>query len=469
MNLIPRPPVEAVQAHDVSHDAATAPGAFTVGSTLRHVLVMTTTGAAGLVAVFMVEFLTLLYISRLGDTELTAAVGYASQITFLLISTNIGLTIALGALVSRALGARDRAKARRIAASGVTLMALIAGALSFAAMPFTHAILAAIGARGEALEIGAVYLRIILPGTLLLGLGMAFSAVLRGVGDARRAMYVTLGGAIVTAVPRSDLHLRDAPRRRRRRHRGAHLARRPGGDGLARRRARARSRRPPEPRRAARRRRAAGGDRGAGRAHQHRLADRQHLRDADLLELRGCGRRSLRDHGSRDAGRLRCAVRAVGRRRADHGPELRGEGLRPRPRLCSTIATASPAAYVVLVGGGAVARGAGDRLAVCRQRRDGRAAHLLLPCRRPAVVFFSVASLSQMPRYNNLGWPFLSTAINWGPRDAGDDPRSSPMARHGMGQRAATSGWSSAPALFGVVAVVGSYRLVGRITQNAGA
>ena len=66
-------------------------------------------------------------------------------------------------------------------------------------MPFTHAILAAIGARGEALEIGAIYLRIILPGTLLLGLGMAFSAVLRGVGDARRAMYVTLGGAIVTA------------------------------------------------------------------------------------------------------------------------------------------------------------------------------------------------------------------------------------------------------------------------------
>ena len=196
MNLIPRPPVEAVH---VAHDADVAPGAFTIGSTLRHVLVMTATGAAGLVAVFMVEFLTLLYISRLGDTDLTAAVGYASQVTFLLISTNIGLTIALGALVSRALGARDREKARRIAASGVTLMALIAGTLSFALMPFTHAILAAIGARGATLEVASLYLRIVLPGTLLLGLGMAFSAVLRGVGDARRAMFVTLGGAIVTA------------------------------------------------------------------------------------------------------------------------------------------------------------------------------------------------------------------------------------------------------------------------------
>ena len=39
----------------------------------------------------------------------------------------------------------------------------------------------------------------ILPAMIFLGLGMGFSAVLRGVGDARRAMYVTLGGAIVTA------------------------------------------------------------------------------------------------------------------------------------------------------------------------------------------------------------------------------------------------------------------------------
>ena len=65
-------------------------GTFTVGSTLRHVLNMTVAGSIGLVAVFFVDFLTLLYISRLGDTNLTAAVGYASQMIFLLISVNIG-------------------------------------------------------------------------------------------------------------------------------------------------------------------------------------------------------------------------------------------------------------------------------------------------------------------------------------------------------------------------------------------
>ena len=174
-------------------------GAFTSGSTMRHVLVMTVAGSVGLIAVFFVDFLTLLYISRLGDTNLTAAVGYASQMMFLLISVNIGLSIAIGALVSRALGAGDRARARRVAGSGLVHAALISGGLSLLAMPFTREILEVFGARGEALAVGALYLRMVLPATAFLGVGMAFSSILRAVGDAKRAMYVTLGGAVVTA------------------------------------------------------------------------------------------------------------------------------------------------------------------------------------------------------------------------------------------------------------------------------
>lgn len=175
-------------------------GAFTIGSTLRHVLVMTAAGSVGLIAVFFVDFLTLLYISRLGDTNLTAAIGYASQMIFLLISVNIGLSIALGALVSRALGAGDRPAARRLASSGLVHVAVVSGVLSLVAMPFAHQILSVFGARGEALAVGAVYLRMTLPATLFLGVGMAFSSILRAVGDAKRAMYVTLGGAVVTAI-----------------------------------------------------------------------------------------------------------------------------------------------------------------------------------------------------------------------------------------------------------------------------
>jgi putative MATE family efflux protein len=166
---------------------------------MRHVLVMSSAGAAGLISVFFVDFLSLLYVSRLGDASLTAAVGYASQIIFLVISLNIGFSIAIGALVSRALGAGDRPRARRLAFSGIAHMAVVSGGLSLLAMPFTHEILGLLGAKGAALEAGATYLRIVLPAGVCLGLGMGFSSVLRAAGDARRAMYVTLGGAIVTA------------------------------------------------------------------------------------------------------------------------------------------------------------------------------------------------------------------------------------------------------------------------------
>ena len=178
---------------------AASGGTFTVGSILRHVLVMTATSAVGLIAVFFVDFLTLLYISRLGNDNLTAAVGYASQVTFLIISVNIGLTIAISALVSRSLGAGDRLRARRIAASGLVLSTLISGGLSLSAMPFTYDILWLFGARGEALTAGSIYLRMALPAMVFLGVGMASAAILRGIGDARRAMFVTLGGAVVTA------------------------------------------------------------------------------------------------------------------------------------------------------------------------------------------------------------------------------------------------------------------------------
>ena len=85
-------------------------GIFTQGSIMRHVVVMTATGSIGLMAIFVVDFLTLLYISWLGDAQFTAAVGFAAQVSFFLISMNIGLSIAVSALMARDIGAGNRAR-----------------------------------------------------------------------------------------------------------------------------------------------------------------------------------------------------------------------------------------------------------------------------------------------------------------------------------------------------------------------
>jgi len=173
---------------------------FTHGSTLKHVLNMTAAGSVGLMAIFFVDFLSLFYVARLQNPDLTAAVGFATQVLFFLISVNIGLSIAIGALVARALGAGDRDRARRLSASGLVLVAVSTLALTIAIIPYRTDILALFGAQGAALQVGALYLLWTIPASVFLGLGMAMAAILRAVGDARRAMYVTLFGAIGTAI-----------------------------------------------------------------------------------------------------------------------------------------------------------------------------------------------------------------------------------------------------------------------------
>jgi putative MATE family efflux protein len=176
------------------------PATFTVGSTMRHVLVMSATGAIGLVAIFAVDLLSLLYISWLGDVNLTAGVGYASTVIFIPTSINVGLMIGISALVSRALGARERDRARRLSASTLVHMTIASAVVGAIVMATTGPLLDVMGATGQARDVAYRFLMITMPANVLLGIGMGMSGLLRAVGDARRAMYVTLAGGIATAI-----------------------------------------------------------------------------------------------------------------------------------------------------------------------------------------------------------------------------------------------------------------------------
>ncbi len=173
---------------------------FTQGSTLGHVIRMTVTGSIGLMAIFVVDFLSLLYVSWLKDETLTAAVGYASVVLFFLTSANIGFMIAATALTARRLGMGDRENARRVAGSAMLLMVAMAAALWLVLLPFLMPLLGLLGAEGTVRDIAWLYLMITLPSNALMALGMGFSGVLRAAGDANRSMYVTLAGGLVTAV-----------------------------------------------------------------------------------------------------------------------------------------------------------------------------------------------------------------------------------------------------------------------------
>ena len=168
---------------------------FCTGSILRHTVVMAGTGALGLTAVFAVDLLNLLYISLLHDRALTAAVAFTGVVTYLQMAISIGMSIGLGAVVSRRIGAGRHEEARRIASASLVVMMAMMLLSGLGTVLMLHPILRALGARGAVLQAAGVNISIVSPFLALIALNMGCSALLRSVGDARRSMTVTLWAA----------------------------------------------------------------------------------------------------------------------------------------------------------------------------------------------------------------------------------------------------------------------------------
>jgi Na+-driven multidrug efflux pump len=173
---------------------------FVTGNIMRHVVVMAGTGAIGLMAVFAVDLLNLFYISTLGQRPIAAAVGFAGVIGFFQTSMLIGLTIGASAVVSRSIGAGAERAARHLAGSALVLMVLTGLIVGVGTVAMLGPILDVLGATGETRDLAETFLRISSPSLPLLAVGMGCSGLLRSIGDARRAMNVTLFAALATAV-----------------------------------------------------------------------------------------------------------------------------------------------------------------------------------------------------------------------------------------------------------------------------
>lgn len=173
---------------------------FVEGPILRHILVMSSTAAVGISALFVVDLLDIFFLSLLGEHELAAAVGYAGSISFFTTSIGIGLSIALGALVSRSIGAKEVVLAKRLLLNSAVVTTLISVLVAALVTTFIPELVALVGASGHTAELAASYLYILVPSLPFICLAMALGGALRAVGDAKLSMMSTLAGGGVNAV-----------------------------------------------------------------------------------------------------------------------------------------------------------------------------------------------------------------------------------------------------------------------------
>jgi len=173
---------------------------FVTGPIMLHVVVMTLTSAIGLMAMFLVDLADLFFLSLLNQTEVTAAIGYAGTLAFANLSVSLGTGIAAAALVARELGAGNALRAREYATSALAFSLILSVVITIIFGLSAGWLLDLLGAHGEAHRLAQLFIWTLMPGFVFLAGAVCCSFILRGLGDPRRAMYVTLLAAIITAI-----------------------------------------------------------------------------------------------------------------------------------------------------------------------------------------------------------------------------------------------------------------------------
>jgi putative MATE family efflux protein len=140
----------------------------------------------------MVFIVNTLLIGRLKDPSALAAVSLGGLFLNVADGLFASVSIAITALVAHAWGAEDYERARRIAAQSILLAILFAAVTTAIIWPLASSMLELMGASERAIALGSMYMRIILF-TSLLGFPMVvLNGIMRGSGDTRTPMTITL-------------------------------------------------------------------------------------------------------------------------------------------------------------------------------------------------------------------------------------------------------------------------------------
>lgn len=118
--------------------------------------------------------------------------GYAGQLAWLLMVAMIGLTVGTVAFMARSHGAGQGGRVTHILQQSVQLTVVLGVIVAVLGNALAVPMMAVLGAHGESMDAGLLYLRPMLLGAVFTYLNILFAAALRGVGDTRAAFVVSL-------------------------------------------------------------------------------------------------------------------------------------------------------------------------------------------------------------------------------------------------------------------------------------
>jgi putative MATE family efflux protein len=144
------------------------------------------------------QFFTSAHVNGVGDLGI-AAIGLILPFFMMAIAISTGIGVGGSSAISRRIGAHDKQGADNIAEHSIIISLIIAGFFSVILFIFSEPLLIAIGA-GTSLPYAISYGRIIFAGSATIFFINIATAILRGEGDAKRAMYAILLGTILNMI-----------------------------------------------------------------------------------------------------------------------------------------------------------------------------------------------------------------------------------------------------------------------------
>lgn len=173
---------------------------FTEGSVLSHIIAAASTSALSLLAMFLVDILTLVYVSRLDDQVALAAVGLAKTLTFINGAFVSAVVIAAGAVLSERIG-KHAGKALARWVSHLLIMVLCVSA-AVAALEWLFVVYGVqrLGADPESHGTARHFIASVLPVSVLIAAMQMCAQMLRAQGHVRMALAVLLSGAATLAL-----------------------------------------------------------------------------------------------------------------------------------------------------------------------------------------------------------------------------------------------------------------------------
>jgi putative MATE family efflux protein len=143
-----------------------------------------------------VSVIDLWMLGRLG-TEAQAAAGYTSQYFQLAQAALLGLSVACVALMSRALGAREPARARQAFAASLSLALVASLLIAIPSLAFPRAFLGVLGAAPHIVELAVPYFRFTLGASVFFALALTIESGFRAARNTALPLVIASG---VTAV-----------------------------------------------------------------------------------------------------------------------------------------------------------------------------------------------------------------------------------------------------------------------------